>query len=288
MEIDYKTMFAGIAVVISALSYQKARRSLKLSEEQHEENKKLNIRKALSEQYKEYVDIYNDEFHKHNQMMSDLSTLINKTNSSIGDIFDFYDNKFRTEYNDRMYARHIYNEVHELISKSFQEELSWQTPENIKFRLNYYRDINVESLESKNQNKVSPYDQTIQNDMYTLDQLVDKTKKKEFFSDVMQKILEVKNFFKNHEETVNSSIVVLERGLAKNKLEEFKLQENYELYRFYIQLLYLLRHIQKSSINYISDKDFPYLYTGKLVAYGADLSMINDLILNVSSFTYER
>jgi hypothetical protein len=288
MEIDYKTMFAGIAVVISALSYQKARRSLKLSEEQHEENKNLNIRKALSEQYKEYVDIYNNEFHKHNQMMSDLSTIINKTNSRIGDIFDFYDNKFRTEYNDRMYARHIYNEVHELISKSFQEELSWQTPENIKFRLNYYRNINVESLESKNQNKVSHYDQTIQNNMYTLDQLVDKTKKKEFFNDVMQKILEVKNFFKNHEETVKSSIVVLERGLAKNKLEEFKLQENYELYRFYIQLLYLLRHIKKSSINYISDKDFQYLYTGKLVAYGADLSMINDLILNVSSFTYER
>lgn len=287
MDIDYKTVFAGVAVVISALSYQKARKSLKLSQEQHEENKKLNIRKALSEQYKEYVETYNDEFNKHKQIMSDLSTLLNRTNSSIGDIFDFYDNKFRTEYNERMYARHIYNEVNELIMKSFQEELSWQTPENIKFRLNYYRDINVESLESKNQNKVSPYDQTIQNDMHTLDRLVDKNKKKEFFSDIMQKVLEVRNFFKTHEETISSSIVVLERGLAKNKLEEFKLQENYELYRFYIQLLHLLRHIQKSSINYISDKDYPYLYTGKIVAYGADMSMINDLILNVSFFTYK-
>lgn len=288
MDIDYKTVFAGLAVIISALSYQKASKSLKVSQEQHEENKKLNIRKALSEQYKEYIEIYNHEFNKHDQMMSDLSTLINRTNSSIGDIFDFYDNNFRTEHNDRKYARHIYNEVHELILKSFQEELSWQMPENIKFRLHYYRDLDTESLETKSKNRISPYDQAIQNDMYTLDQLVDKNKKKEFFNDVMQKILEVRNFFEKHKETINSSIILLERGLVKNKLEEFKLQENYELYHYYIQFLNLLKHIQKSPINYISDKEFPYLYTGRIIAYGADMSMINDLILNVSFFTYKN
>lgn len=288
MDIDYKTVFAGLAVVISVLSYLKASKSLKFSQVQHEENKKFNLRKALSEQYKEYVTTYNDEFNKHNQMMSDLSTLLNRTNSSIGDIFGFYDNKFRTEYNDRKYARHIYNEAHELIMKSFQEELSLQTPEFIKEVLNYYRDLNIESLETRNKNLLFPYEQTIQNDIYTLDRLVDKDKKKDFFSDVMEKILEVRNFFKTNEEAINSSIVLLERGLAKNKLEEFKLQENYELYRFYTQFLCLLKHIQKSPITYISDKNFSYLYTGMIVEYGADMSIINDLILNVSFFTYSK
>ena len=287
MDIDYKTVFTGLAVMISGLSYLKASKSLKLSQAQHEENKKLNLRKALAEQYKEYVEIYNDEFNKHNQMLSDLSALLNRTNSSIGNIFDLYDNKFSADYNDRKYASHIYNEVHELIMKSFQEELSWQSPGNIKEKLDYYRDINIESLETENRNFGFPYAQTIQNYIYILDQLVNKDKKKDFFSNVIQKILEVRNFLKKNEEAINSSIIALKRGLIKNKLEEFKLQENYELYRFYIQLLYLLEHIQKSSINYI-DIESSYLYTGKIVAYGADMSIINDLILNVSFFTYHK
>lgn len=289
MDIDFKTLFSGIAVIVSIFSYDKARKSLKLSQKQHEENQRLNIRQALSIQYKEYIEIYNSEFEKHKQLTSELSTLINRTNSSIGDIFDFYDNGYRSEKNQGKHARHVYNEAHELIKKVFQDELSWQTPECIKDRLSYYRHLDLSSCETEDKGFHLHYDKSIKENIYTLNKAINPENKDKFTQDVLSKIYEFKQFYDKNKKTISSSILALENGLSKNKLEEFKLQENYELYRLYKQFLYLLKHIQKSSIIFLSnDQDTKYINIGDIIAYGADMSIINNLILNVSFLTYEK
>ena len=289
MEIDLKTVFAGIAVFISVLSYFKAKRSLEYSQKQHEENKAITLKEFILSKSEFYIDLYNTEYLKINKLTGELSTLCASTNTNIGLLFDHHENNFRNEESGFQKAlRHVYDETHKLIMESFKDEISWQTPENLYWRLAYFKKIDISLGDEEDINNYIKFNQKIKQGIFLLSKSIDKNRQQELYDDFLKETKSIVNFLEKISKEVKVSIENLENGLQKNKIENFDLQQNYKVYRLYKQLLNFLKLIDQSRINSLQsyERD-PYLPISKIVYIGANMSILNQLIFRVSGSYWE-
>jgi len=289
MEIDLKTLFAGIAVFISILSYNKAKRSLEYSQKQHEENKAIALKEFILSKSEFYIDLYNIEYLKISKLTNELSALCVLTNTNIGLLFDSYENNFRNEQDGFNQAlRHIYNETHELIMKSFKDEISWQIPENLYWRLAYFKKIDINLGDEKDINDYIKFDKEIKKGIFLLSKSIDKKNQQQFYDDFLTKMKPITTYLEQISKEIQISIKNLENGLQKNKIENFDLQQNYQVYRLYEQLLNFLKLIDQSKINSLQDYDqSPYLPISKIIYMGANMSILNQLIFRVRGSYWE-
>ncbi len=285
METDFKTIFAGIAVILSVISLFIARKSFEYSKESHQENKRINYDNFITSESKYYIELYSNEHIKFKQFNNDLSTVMGSANRSIGELFELYENKYKKEQNISQALRHIYVDTHELISKVYEKDLSWQTPEYIYNQMNYFRNIHID-LDLKRINEYILNDERIKNNLNILSKSINKEDGQKIYDDFLLKIKPVNLLINDKLEDIKKSIQNLEEGLDKNKAENFDLQENYKLYRLYRlykQLLNHLKMIERSWIKSLLKYDkTPFLPIIRIVYIGANMTMINELIFRVN------
>ena len=286
IEPDFKVIFSGIAVVISFVALIASFISLYYSRQQHKENKALAIEKFIIENSKFYIELYNQEYKKIKKITGDLSILLVQTNTNIGSLFEKYENSYRKDHDISTYLRHIYNDTHELIMKSFKSELSYQSPGNLYWRLAYFKNITLDDENKVNNNIEFGFD--IKNGIAILEKSINKNKQQKLYDDFLIEIKPTVEFFQKILPDIKLSIENLENGLDQNKIENFSLQQNYRAYRLYIQLLNFLKLIDKSWIPLLLDYDQePYLPISKIVYIGANMSILHELISRVSGSYWE-
>lgn len=281
MIIDWKTIFAGIAIVVSLISLFISIKNYRFSRRQHAEKQDLDFRKILAAEHKPYLELYHKELLKIKAISNDLSSLLNTTNSNIGTLFQKYSVKSLVNYDN---LGCTYDQTHELIKQAFQRELSWQTPENIYSRLTFFKNVDFKDYDGLNPDFFNF--QSIKKNIVMLEDLIPNENKSKLYNDFLLEIDSLATFFDSNDESIKESIEILENELMKNSFEEFPLKYSYKLYRLYKQLLNLLKFISQSRIQLIFKYErTPYLKTNTIVFIGANIAIINAL-LNAVVFSY--
>jgi len=285
--IELKTLFIGApsiaafsSLLIALRSYKLAKKAYSLSENTYQFNKDIAENEYIIRNSKPYIEIYNRELKSIKKVTNRLSHLLVSINSHLGYTFESYQNSYNKENGISKHLRHIYDETHELIAKSFEDELSYQTPENIYSRLSGFKNINIGiDLERNITGNEYKSKQIISNIAILTNSINDADQKKLYkdFIDAMKKIVE---FIVSIKGDIESSMKNLEDGLSDNQIENFNLQENYELYKLYKQLLIFSKLINQSEITAIEDN--PYLPISTIIYYGSNMHILNEVLLRVS------
>ena len=272
---DTKTIFIGLSTLVSFSSLVIAIKSYRFTKEKNEKDRELEYSNYLIENSKKYVDLYNSELKKTKENTDNFSHLLVKTNIKIGELFDFFQTKTSSKH-----LSHIYDEVIEDIEKNFDIELSYQTTENIYDRLARFKNINLNI-----DKEITFIDNTfLSKKIYeNLQVLENSISQKDQLYTVF--IAEMHDFIQYHTNIlahVKESIKNLENGLSDNKIETFNFQENYKAYKLYKQLLLFLKYIEQTRIpTLIQNKEVPYLPISQILYIGANLKIINEVLLRV-------
>lgn len=251
------------------------------TKEKTRKDEELGYNKYLIENSKKYIDIYNKELKKTKENTEKFSFLLNNTNKKIGELFDCFQTK-----NSNKCLRHIYDEVIEDIEKNFHIELSYQTTENIYSRLAYFKNINLNIDKEITFIKDFFLSKNIYKNLQILENSI--SQKDKLYTEFIAEMHDFVDYHTNILPHIEQSIKNLENSLTDNKIEVFKFKENYKAYRLYKQLLLFLKYIEQTRIpTLIQDKEIPFLPISQIVYIGANLKIINEVLLRVYYDYYE-
>jgi hypothetical protein len=285
-----------LAITISLISLGISIYTYKKTYKLNLQSSNLNVRKSISEQFDEYSTLLHSEYCKLNEDLSKFSTILSCSNTVIGNVLDKYDSRSsNTSKNYQKCLRHIYCDLYRDITASFKYELSWQTTENIYYRLSVIRDLRTTDLntttaywqnlfQSNTNTNQYPESTLIESEGFIksfveLTESIDESKYKNLYNETVNACGELKEFLKDIKPRCKESYDLLESGVIKNNLQEFKLWEYSPLYTRYRQFQRLLKLIDQSrlcSLNIVEDT--PHLTLSQIVYFGANIDMINNLL----------
>lgn len=287
MESDWRTLFSGFAIIIASISLFISIKNYKFSKQQHQEKQDFDFKKTLASEHKSYIDLYSQELQKIKKITDNLSHLLVSTNSNIGLSFEKYENNFLTEHFITRHLRHIYDETHELIKDSFKNQLSWQTPQYIYSRLTYFKNLRFDDDDSLNPDIL--YIKQIKKNVQLLSCSINQDDQSKLYNDFLSILKELAVFFEKINDEIIKSTEILENALIKNSFEEFKLENNYKLYRLYIQLINFLKFVSHCRIQQVIEYEKnPNFKINNIVFIGANICIINELLLRVSFNIWEE
>jgi len=285
--IELKTLFIGASSIaafsslfIALRSYKLAKKAYNLNENTYQLNKDIAENEYIDTNSKPYIKIYNEELKNIKKVTNRLSHLLISTNSNLGHTFENYQNSYNKENGINKHLRHIYDETHELIAKSFDDELSYQTPENIYSRLAGFKNINISIDLERNITGNEYKSKQIITNIAILTNSINNPDQEKLYKDFTDAMKEIVEFLVSIKENIESSMKKLEDGLSDNQIENFNLQENYKLYKLYKQLLIFSKLINQSKITAIEDN--PYLPISTIIYYGSNMHILNEILLRVS------
>lgn len=285
----------GISVLSLFISVYTFRATYKLNLD----TRNLSHRRAFSEEFKEYSDLLHEEFWKIKGDLSELSGILCMTNSEIGNIFDMYDgrNKPHTKA-----LRHVYADLYRAVTKRFKSQLSWQTYQYIHFELSSLKDLDPGRDFEKKQQRVFPFfkkkevwfwnrglisSESFAEEFRELTRSIDANKYQSIDMDVMRTCKRLEEFMIQMKMKCLESYELLDSGIGKNSLQEFKLHESPSLHTRYVRYQCLMEFIYQSNLSDLnSQMKIPYPSIGRTIYFGANIDMINHLI-NETIFSFK-
>ena len=270
-----KTIFIGISTLVAFISLIISMKSYRFTKKRSEEDREIEYNKYLNENSKKYINIYNKELKNTKESTEGFSHLLVSTNTKIGELFDLFRNKTSSKH-----LRHIYDEIIEDIEKNFDSELSYQTVENIYNRLAYFKNINLNEDNEITFLDNSHLSEKIYKNLQILENSV--SNKNELYKEFISIMDDFIKYRANILNTIKQSIKNLEDSLNDNQIETFNFQENYKAYKLYKQLLLFLKYIEQTRISLlIQSKEPPFLPISQIIYIGANLKIINEMLLRV-------
>ncbi len=261
MNIGLTEILSLAALIVSAFSMLYAKRQSEFAKKDH-----INAyRSHLSQSHLEYRKALIETRKKHEVQLHELSVLAGTILTNIVNHFDQYD----TMPSGKRYLRHLLHESSEIVFRTFQGQLSWQTAENISHRifqtsfiedeLNPIQNIfgeksfraNIKTKYSSNPNAYLEAD--LVNDIYFCELIseimirIDTSKTHELMSCLRKEVNTFNQLHNNLKPQFTKSATYLKELIHQGEKEHFQLRESNQLY-------YEMKKVQSTlnTLGYIS------------------------------------
>ncbi|EOC9245832.1 hypothetical protein ACJCF9_004089 [Enterobacter cloacae] len=244
MNIGLTEILSFAALIVSALSMLYAKKQSDFAKKDHFND----YRSHLSQSHLKYRSALTETQKKHKNDLIKLSRLAGETLIRIVNHFDQYD----TNQHAERYLRHLLHESSEMVFRTFQGQLAWQTSENISHRFyqisfiednlnpikNIFGDCSFrEKIHSKYDLDPNAYlEADLVNDTYFYNLVlemkarVDQSKLQELMSNVQKEMINFNTLHNNLKTNFSISANYLEDLILQGNKEHFQLRESPQLY----------------------------------------------------------
>ncbi|MCE1394359.1 hypothetical protein L8P91_20325 [Enterobacter bugandensis] len=244
MNIGLTEILSFAALIVSALSMLYAKKQSDFAKKDHFND----YRSHLSQSHLKYRSALTETQKKHKNDLIKLSRLAGETLIRIVNHFDQYD----TNQHAERYLRHLLHESSEMVFRTFQGQLAWQTSENISHRfyqISFLEDNlnpikNIFGDRSFRKKIHSKYDldpnayleADLLNDTYFCNLVlemkarVDQSKLQELMSNVQKEMINFNMLHNNLKADLSISANYLDDLILQGNKEHFQLRESPQLY----------------------------------------------------------
>ncbi|HGH4616506.1 TPA: hypothetical protein ACOEGY_002791 [Enterobacter bugandensis] len=244
MNIGLTEILSFAALIVSALSMLYAKKQSDFAKKDHFND----YRSHLSQSHLKYRSALTETQKKHKNDLIKLSRLAGETLIRIVNHFDQYD----TNQHAERYLRHLLHESSEMVFRTFQGQLAWQTSENISHRfyqISFLEDNlnpikNIFGDRSFRKKIHSKYDldpnayleADLLNDTYFCNLVlemkarVDQSKLQELMSNVQKEMINFNMLHNNLKADLSISANYLDDLILQGNKEHFPLRESPQLY----------------------------------------------------------
>lgn len=244
MNIGLTEILSFAALIVSALSMLYAKKQSDFAKKDHFND----YRSHLSQSHLKYRSALTETQKKHKNDLIKLSRLAGETLIRIVNQFDQYD----TNQHAERYLRHLLHESSEMVFRTFQGQLAWQTSENISHRfyqISFLEDNlnpikNIFGDRSFRKKIHSKYDldpnayleADLLNDTYFCNLVlemkarVDQSKLQELMSNVQKEMINFNMLHNNLKADLSISANYLDDLILQGNKEHFPLRESPQLY----------------------------------------------------------
>ncbi|HDC4271962.1 TPA: hypothetical protein O8L25_000994 [Enterobacter cloacae] len=244
MNIGLTEILSFAALIVSALSMLYAKKQSDFAKKDHFND----YRSHLSQSHLKYRSALTETQKKHKNDLIKLSRLAGETLIRIVNHFDQYD----TNQHAERYLRHLLHESSEMVFRTFQGQLAWQTSENISHRFyqisfiednlnpikNIFGDCSFrEKIHSKYDLDPNAYlEADLVNDTYFCNLVlemkarVDQSKLQELMSNVQKEMINFNTLHNNLKADLSISANYLDDLILQGNKEHFQLRESPQLY----------------------------------------------------------
>ncbi len=244
----------------------------------------LNYKKIITEQLEECRSILSDEFWKIKPELHKLSTMLNSTNTLIGELLDKHDN--RGYYHNQTPLRHAFVDIYNDVTSSLKHSVSLRSAEGTYYSLGIIKQIDSRFVPNKELREKKPaiehrlVTEVVANSSIYISNYIDRNKENQVyyeFVDICQKLIKSLNDISIQ---CKDSYATLEVLKSKNNLQVFKIRHHPELDIRYTQFMCLLDLIMKCNINTLSKNkhEIPHLAVNQIIYFGANIDLINQIL----------
>ena len=221
MNIGLTEILSFAALIVSAFSMLYAKKQSDFAKRNHFND----YRSHLSQSHLAYRKALIKTQNKHKNDLLELSRLAGETLVKIVNHFDRYD----TNQHAERYLRHLLHESSEMVFRTFQGQLAWQTSENISHRLyqislKYHLEPNT-YLEADLVN-----DTYFCNLVLEMKARLDQSKLQELMSNVQKEMINFNTLYNNLKANLTISANYLDELILQGNKEHFQLRESPQLY----------------------------------------------------------
>lgn len=244
MNIGLTEILSFAALIVSVFSMLYAKKQSDFAKRNHFNDYRSHLSQSHLAYRKALIKIQN----KHKNDLLELSRLAGETLVKIVNHFDRYD----TNQHAERYLRHLLHESSEMVFRTFQGQLAWQTAENISHRFhqisfiednlnpvkNIFGDCSFrEEINLKYHLEPNAYlEADLVNDTYFCNLVLemkarlDESKLKELMSNVQKEIINFNTLHNNLKANLSISANYLDDLIHQGNKEHFKLRESPQLY----------------------------------------------------------
>ena len=244
MNIGLTEILSLAALVVSAFSMLYAKKQSDFAKKNYFND----YRSHLSQSHLVYRKALIKAQNKHKDDLHQLSILAGETLVKIVNHFDRYD----TSHNAERYLRHLLHESSEIVFRTFQGQLSWQTAENISHRffqicfiedeLNPIKNIfgegsfrkTINSMYDSNPNAY--LEENLVKDVYfcnlvlEMKSRIDQSKLQELMSDLQEEMIKFNMLHNDLKPALSKSADYLNKLIRQGNKEHFQLRESQQLF----------------------------------------------------------